>query len=679
MEEEAADQMRTQAHLSSSDQTRFTTEQTLDLSNAQTLLKTLQGLSGLSSFPSLAEAITDLEAKVGEIYETQTTTGARSEAEIAGPLDGTSAPIQTGSIRRPAARSSGESQGSGNQVSSLRKSSSGSAASQPSNTASSPHSSTLSQSGSIASRVQRMQDQWTIGVMNRLREVSSVTMRDLGQSLHHDPYDEYQPRLSTRVRLPTTNLGEYLLPVGNRDKQTALLSTPAKSSTHDEAARNTVIYAQTPTSRLQEPRSSSSLDKDFFEKATRSINKVGHLQQDTRETVHGSQDLHASRTRDRVNAPLDSRNTAVPRSVNPFQQQSSAAVTLPSQRVESTNFNRRAPTSACITSSPEVNRTNTVDAVRRTILPNIAPVNPFLEPTSTISTPSAPRFAYSFNLPTALSRSGAGASFNPIITISPRAQRLPSHPTVTRVAETAPKMATRITPSISSTTPNTAAPLPTASALGGGVSASRWSIATSSMPSTLVAASNTAAQLPVSTARSEVVGATRWNTVSNAISSSVTGTTATIPLATATALGGDVGASRWSTATGVYESVRSGGSTADEMSVSTPFANSSTRELRSISDDLGLNDTTSLFSNYQRPHSQQTPNVPEFILQARALQNDPGAAARAQYGTANTTRTYILDNQPLSPSVVSISESASSNATVGRSRDPWNSARRRRL
>ncbi|MCJ1377675.1 hypothetical protein MMC17_000771 [Xylographa soralifera] len=677
-EEEAADNPYTEAHLHSSEQARSTTEQAIDLSNAQTLLNTLRGLSGLSSLPSVAQAIADLEATIGNIHDTHTTTSTRSGAEIAGPLDSSSTPIQVEDIGRAAAHSS---QGSANQDPPLRKSSSDSAASQPSITASSHRSSTLSQSGNLSARVQRLQDQWTTGVMIRLREVLSITMRDLEQSLHHDPSSEYQPRVSTRVRLPTTNLGEYLLPVGSGNEQTAPLSAPRTTSIQNEAARNTVVRGQVRTSRPQEPRSSNSLDEDFFTKAIHKTNKGDYLQQDTQKTIYGSQDLDR---RDRTNASSDSRNTTVPRPINPFQQQSSATVTLPSQRVQSTSFHRRAPTSTSMTSFPEVTRTNTVDAVRGTILPNIAPVNPFLQHTSAFSTPSAPHFTISLDLPTALSRPGADASSNPRIIISPRGQRLPGHPTMTRAAETASNMATRTVPSTLSTILSSVAPSSAATALGGGVSTSRWSTATSSIPSTLTTASNTAALLPISAAPSGGVGASRRSTASNALSStSNPGTGVTTSLPTATAFGGGVGASRWSTATDANSSLRELRSTTN-----LPPSSGHSQTLRgtapgssglSTSADLELNDTSSLFSNYQRPQVQQTRNVPEFILQAQALQDDPGAAARAQYGMANTMRTNLHENQTLSPSAVSIPESASGNISVRRSKDPWDPARRRRL
>ncbi|MCJ1431990.1 hypothetical protein MMC27_001346 [Xylographa pallens] len=664
-EDEPADDKLNEAHLNSSEQARSTTEQAISLSDAQTLLNTLRGLSGLSSLPSsVAGAIADLEATIGKSHETNATTLARNGADITGPVDSSSADSPVMDIGHIAARSSGNAQGSGHHVPAPRKSSSDSAASQPSITASSHPSSSLSQSGNISVRLQRMQAQWATGVMDRLREVLSISMTDLDQSLHHDPIYEFQQRVSTRLRLPMTNLGEHLLPVGSLNEQTAPLSIPEATPTENEAARNTVIRGQIPASCLQESRSSNSLEDDFFTKAAR--------KQDAQKTVYDSQDLHASAPQDGTNIRSGVRNTAAPRPINPFQQQVSAAVTLPSQSLQNISFHRRAPTSTSMASFPGEARTNTVDAVRRTILPNIAPVNPFSQPTSAFSTLSAPHFTFSHGLPTALSHPAADASFNPRITISPHAQRLPRHPTVVRDAETASNtasnMPTRIAPSTFSTIPSTVAPLSAAPALAGGVGASRWSTATSNMPSTLVAASSTAPQLPASTALSGGVSASRWSTASSALSStSIQGTGVTAPLATAAALDRGVSASRWSTTTDADLPVQ-------ELRSITNLQPSSghSQSLRgtgpgssgnSTSVDLGLNDTTSLFSNYQRPQGQHTPNVPGFILQAQALQTDPGAAARAQYGIANTTRPNISENQPLSPPAVSVPESASSNVT----------------
>ena len=680
-EHEPADDKSNEAHLNSSEQARSTSEQAISLTNAQTLLNTLRGLSGLSSLPSVAEAIADLEAAIGKSHEANARTLAPNEADIA------SADLPAKDVDHTAASSSGDTQGSGHHVPSPRKSSSDSAASQPSMTASSHPSFSLPQSGNISVRLQHMQAQWATGVMDRLREVLSISIRDLDQSLHHDPIYEYQNRVFTRVRLPMTNLGEHLLPVGSRNEQTAPLSSPEATSTENEAARNTAIRGQVTTSRLQEPRSSDSLDEDFSKKATRSTNKVDHLQQETQKMVYGSQDLHASAPQDGTIARSSARNTEAFRPTNPLQQQVSAAVTLPSQRVENISFHRRAQTPTSMASFPEESRTNTVDAVRRTILPNIAPVNPFSQPTSAFSTPSAPHFSFSLGLPSALSHPGADASYNPRITISPPAQRLPRHPALVRTTETAPNMPTRIghstLHSTLSTIPSTVAPLSTASAIGGGVSASRWSTATTNMPSPIVAASSTVPQLPASIALREGVGASRWSTDSSALSStSVMGTGVIAPLATAPAHGGGIGASQWNPTTDVNSSVHELRSTTNlppssgrSQTLSSTGPGSSQN---STSVDLGLNDTTSLFSNYQRPQVQHTPNVPGFILQAQALQNDPGAAARAQYGNTNTMRTNILENQPSSPAV-SVPESASSNVTVRRSKDPWDPSRRRRL
>ena len=680
-DEGAAENERIEAHLSYSDQAQSPTQHGMDLSNAQTLLNTLRGLSGFSSNPSVMEAISDLETAIGKLHETHGATLAQRGAEIIDPVQGSSVDGLVKNSDHANSRSSGNTQGSNHPVLSPRKSSPESAASQPSIT-SSQATSKFSLSGNVSSRLQHMQEEWMNDVTTGLREVLSITMRDLEQSSHHIPTDQYQPRVSTRVRLPTTNLGEYLLPVGSHSERTTPLSTRGNTSTNNEAPTNPKIRGQVFSSRLQEPRSSDSLDKDFSKKATRGILKVDKAPQETQETVSGSHGPHASLPRDESNTRSSAKNTAVPEPINPFHRQSSTATNLPFQRVESTTFHPRAPIATSMTSFPEVTRSNTVDAVRRTNLPNIAPVNPFSQSTPVFPKPSAPQIIFSLGLSTTGSRPVTDTSSNPRVTISPRTRRLPSHPNATRAAENTSNLATIRAPLTLCTSPNMVSPLSTVSALGGGVSASRWSTATSSMPSTSVAASRNAPQLTVSTALSGDVGTSRWSTAANALSSPISAIRATTPSTAATALGGDVGASQWSTTTATIPSVRELRSTTNlppsGIQSQTLQDTGAGTSGNTSSTDLGINDTSSLFCNYQRPLVGLTPNVPAFILQARALQNDPGAAARAQYAVPSTVRSDLRENQPLSPSVVSVSEPSSSKITTRRSKDPWDSSRRRR-
>ncbi|MCJ1283387.1 hypothetical protein MMC26_002715 [Xylographa opegraphella] len=698
VEEVAAEDEHAEADRSSSEQVQSTTEQTIDLSNAQILLNTLRELSGLSSIPSVTEAITDLQNAIKKLRESNAVISTRSGVETSCSFDDSSTHIQVEAecTDRATACSGGDTQGTDIELSSPLKSSASSAVSQPKITTSSHRGSTLSQSGNLSTRLRLMQDQWTNGVITREREVSSVMMRDLEQSLHHDPSVVYQPVPSTRVRLSMTNLGEYLLPVGNRNEQTAPLYTPRTTLTQNEVANNIVMRGQNRKSNLQELKFSSHGDQVFAEKAAHGKSKIDHYQQENQQTGHGSQDLYAYAPQDETNPGSRTRDIVDSVSVAPIQPQSSAAVTL-SHGSESTSFHRPEPNSTGLTSCPAATGNNTVDAVQRPIVPNNDSVTIFSQALAS-STQSAPRVNYARESPIARSRPRAGTSSSSQITISPSAQRLPSHCTVTRDSEATSTMATRIAPSTLCTSSDTAAPLSTASALCGIVDSSICSVATRSISSTLTEASNAAVHLPTATPISVGVDASQWSTSSSALPSTLLGTGLMTAMATGTALGGDVSASRWSTATEANGFFKSRRSTARETSVPASYTNLSARELRSTknhwsssdhsqllrgsaagpsrlstSADLGLNDTNTLFTNYQRPQAQQTPNVPEFILQARALQNDPGAAARAQYGISNNTPTTNLENQPFNPSLVSVPESASSNLARSRSKNPWES------
>ncbi|MCJ1404951.1 hypothetical protein MMC11_008177 [Xylographa trunciseda] len=619
-----------EARPSPSEQALPTTKTATELLEARALLGALRKLSELSPLPSVVTAIADLEATIGNFHENQATTLARSGAGFSSSADGLPANTQVGDAVHTKARSGDDTQGSGKQVDSSRKSSSNSAASHPSNAASSHRSFTLARNGSLSSHVQRLQDQWANDVMASLKDVLPITMGNLTQSLHHDPSGAYQGRASYRIRLPTTNLGEYLLPVGHRSEQTTTLSPLRPPLTQDEAARNIGSANHVPTPRPQAPRVAESLDDDSFTRTLRNINSTDHRPQNPQVMGYGFPDTLASRPQDATIFQSSVGNTAIAGPANPFRQRSSAAAIVPAQRTEDINTRLPIATSASMTVLPEVGRIHTVDAVRSGILPTIAPVNPFRQPTSASLRPSAPsHFNFSIGSSAALPPPSADkVSSTATPTLTPSTQNIPRTAAATHATDNALKTAMSTASSALNTVPSRVIPLSTTNALGGGVSASRWSTASSSMPSALVAASSTAA-----------------------------------PFSMATTLGGGDNLLPNSGNPQILEDGASG----------SPWVSTFV--------DPAIGDTTALFSTYQRPSSHQTQNVPGFIIQAQILQNDPGAAARAQYASHNSVLSNIQENQSLNSSAVdsSLVESAGTKVSTRRSKDPWDPARRRRL
>ena len=531
----------------------------MELSSAQTLIAQLRGLSALSSLPSVAQAIAGLQTTIGALHATQgmidtRTTRTAGSRVTDRPINEFTGEVPVDDENRKVSRSSSNAQGSDPQVPSSRRSNSSSVASEPSIAASSHRSSTLSQSGGLSSRLQQMQNKWASDVLISMREVLPITTENLEQSLHHDPSGMYQGTASTRVRHPTTILGEYLLPLGSGLAQTAGLR-PSRTTSHQniEATSNVAFREQTHTLHLQATRSSDSPNANVLGGA------FDNRPQNPRGRVYSAQDLLASRPRDGTSTRTHPRGAVLVGPVSPSQQQRFATTTMSSQRTDHTNVHGPAPTRVSLTDHRGAIRDNTIDTVRRTNLSNLAPVNPSSQLASAYPAPIVPPRSTTTN--PFLREALAAISSRPNIRTADTAN-LPSNSSTRQHAHYNQSTTTQLsapTPgswSFTSVTPeahslfNTPASLATHREVNASMQTSSPPAAVSGNP------------LPRSTTTTTHAADQTLNNTTNIASNTINTTAgAPTPLSIATTCGGDVDVSKWSPDSSVLSALTTSPST----------------------------------------------------------------------------------------------------------------------